>query len=694
MSALWMLVVLSMRNLFSHKVKNLIVGSIMFFGTLLVVVGTAVLDSVEAAMSRSIVSSLSGHVQLYSADARDSLALFGGEFMGAEDIGEIDDFGKVKTAVEAVPNVEAIVPMGISMASMSSGNELDRILTSLRDAVKASDRESIDALIGQVRQVVTLLIDESDRKLVLTGDPEKVKQQIVDLKRAASDEFWTWFAEDTELALTFLDSRIAPIAPDDPMIYLRYLGTDLHEFAKRFDRFEIAQGEMVPQGKRGFLINQKFFDDWVKHKIARELDQVKREVDDKGKTIAEDPKLAAKVRRMVAQYREITFQLDPQETAVFLPKLREKMGQADGELNELVKAFLTVDDENLQDRFDWFYAHVAPLLELYRVPVGGTLTVRSYTKSGFVKSMNVKVWGTFTFKGLEASDLAGSTSLVDIVTFRELYGQPTAAMAEEAAAIKAEVGLDELSRDDAEAALFGGGDDIVVEAGDSGFDEFEDVEFTDYASRRDNLVSASFDLAELTRGLALNAAVLLKDDTKIEESTAALQAAIDEHELGLQVVDWQTASGMVGQFIVLVRLILYVVIAITFAVALVIINNSMIMATMERVTEIGTMRAIGAQRNYVMVMFLLETIVLGVLAGGLGAFAGGALVTILGTTGIPAPNDILVFLFSGPRLFPTVAAGHLIAGVVTILVVSLISTFYPARIATRIEPVVAMQARE
>ena len=693
-SLLQMLVVLSMRNLYSHKVKNLIVGSIMFFGTLLVVVGTAVLDSVESAMSRSIISSLAGHVQVYSADAKDDLALFGGEFMGAEDIGEINDFASVKAALEEVPNVEAVVPMGISMAAMSSGNELDRILTALRGAVKAGDRPGVDALIGQVKQVVDLLIDESQRKLVLSGDPDKVKREIVDLERAASGEFWTWFEEETELALTFLDSRIAPIAPDDPMIYMRYLGTDLHEFAKRFDRFEITAGEMVPQGKRGLLINQKFYDDWVKHKVARELDQVRKEVDDKGHEIAKDPKLAAKVRRMKGLYREVTFQLDPEETAVLLPKLREKLGDASGGLNDLVKSLLAIDDENLADRYAWFYEHVAPLIDLYRVPIGGNLTVRSYTKSGFVKSVNVKAYGAFTFKGLEASDLAGSTSLMDIVTFRELYGQATAEMAKEAESIKAEIGLQDVGRADAEDSLFGGEETIVGDASDSGFDEFEGVEFTDFEGRRKQREAAGFDLSELSRGLALNAAVLLRDADKLEETTAAIQAKSESSELGVKAVDWQTASGIVGQFIVLVRLILYVVIAITFTVALVIINNSMIMATMERVTEIGTMRAIGAQRNYVMFMFLLETIVLGLLAGSAGALAGGGIVTLLGSVGIPAPNDILVFLFSGPRLFPTVASGHMISGILVILLVSLVSTLYPARIATRIEPVVAMQAGE
>ena len=57
--------------------------------------------------------------------------------------------------------------------------------------------------------------------------------------------------------------------------------------------------------------------------------------------------------------------------------------------------------------------------------------------------------------------------------------------------------------------------------------------------------------------------------------------------------------------------VLFVAIFIIFFVASVIINNAMTMATVERVAEIGTMRAIGAQRSFVMWIFMIETLALG-----------------------------------------------------------------------------------
>ena len=118
-----MLVLLAFRNLFSHRVKTAIVGMIMLFGTLLVVMGTALVDSIERAMEQSITASLAGHLQVYSAKGKDQLALFGGGFMGADDIGRIDDFSKVQDALSKVANVEAVVPMGLEGATVTAPGE-------------------------------------------------------------------------------------------------------------------------------------------------------------------------------------------------------------------------------------------------------------------------------------------------------------------------------------------------------------------------------------------------------------------------------------------------------------------------------------------------------------------------------------------------------------------------------------------
>jgi hypothetical protein len=125
------MVVLSLRSLWTHKVKTLTVGSLLFFGTFLVVVGTALLDSIESSMARSITASLAGHVQLYDKPtprtrSRSSAAGSWAPTTSARSA----DFSAVKAVVEAVPNVKAIVPMGIGMATISTPVELDQVFAS------------------------------------------------------------------------------------------------------------------------------------------------------------------------------------------------------------------------------------------------------------------------------------------------------------------------------------------------------------------------------------------------------------------------------------------------------------------------------------------------------------------------------------------------------------------------------------
>jgi ABC-type antimicrobial peptide transport system permease subunit len=151
---------------------------------------------------------------------------------------------------------------------------------------------------------------------------------------------------------------------------------------------------------------------------------------------------------------------------------------------------------------------------------------------------------------------------------------------------------------------------------------------------------------------------------------------------------------MAGQMIAVVRIVLYAAIFIIFTVAIVIINNSLVMATMERVREIGTLRAIGARRGLVFWMLLTESTVLTGVFGLVGAAVGAAIVLALGSAGLPAGNEMMQFFFAGKHLYPFLQASHVVLALVIMFVVSAISTAYPAWVATRITPLEAMQKED
>jgi ABC-type antimicrobial peptide transport system permease subunit len=107
------------------------------------------------------------------------------------------------------------------------------------------------------------------------------------------------------------------------------------------------------------------------------------------------------------------------------------------------------------------------------------------------------------------------------------------------------------------------------------------------------------------------------------------------------------------------------------------------------------MRAIGAQRNFVLSMILLETVVLWAISAAIGLIGASALLSILGTNGIPAGSEpIMIVLFGGPKLFPHLTGFSVVFSILCIGLISLLATLYPAWSATRVPPIVAMQRRE
>lgn len=698
--ALKIVSLIALRNLASHKVKSGIVGSIMLFGTMLVVVFGALLDSVESSMQRVVTSSLAGHLQVYSAKGRDALSLFGGLTASLPDVGEIEDFKAVKSQLESIDNVKTVVPMGIGVATGTTGNDLDLLIGKLRVALRDGDAEQKTQTITQLRQIADLLRREYSSRERVSADEAQLKREREVLDRVTSDAFWQALERDPEPNLLYLDTRFAPLSSDGRMFFVRYLGTDPELFTKSFDRFKVARGQAIPKGQRGVLLSKRVHERFLKHRVARQLDRIKQEKELEGRSIDTDELLQGRVRRLSRQHRPILYQIDPKERPILISALKEALpeDQREGDLPTLISRFLTVNDANFYARYDHFYKKIAPMLELYRVKIGDVVTLQSFTRQGYVRAVNVRVWGTFQFEGIEDSDLAGTVNLMDMITFRELYGKMSEAQLKELSKIREDAGVKDVKRADAEDALFGGDGPLVEDGADPNaqkpVDEFQGVTIISRQDRLKALAADTYTTEQLHDGVALNAAIILKDPARIDETRAAIERLSAERRLELKVVDWQEAAGIVGQVIIVIRVVLTIAIVIIFLVAAVIINNSMIMATMERVSEIGTMRAIGARRRFVLGMILIETSALGAISGGAGALLGVGIITVLGRVGIPAPNEIMRFLFAGPRLHPTVTAENILFALIAVFLVSLASTLYPAIIATRIQPVVAMRGRE
>ncbi|OGO42097.1 MAG: hypothetical protein A2Z04_04135 [Chloroflexi bacterium RBG_16_57_9] len=111
------------------------------------------------------------------------------------------------------------------------------------------------------------------------------------------------------------------------------------------------------------------------------------------------------------------------------------------------------------------------------------------------------------------------------------------------------------------------------------------------------------------------------------------------------------------------------------------IANTMYMAVTERTREIGVKKAIGAKDGAVLREYVLEAIALGFIAGALGILAGWGLAQLI-NAGLG--ETAFIQFWVTPRLAFGILAFSTILGAV--------AGYFPARNATRLDPVAALRA--
>jgi putative ABC transport system permease protein len=115
---------------------------------------------------------------------------------------------------------------------------------------------------------------------------------------------------------------------------------------------------------------------------------------------------------------------------------------------------------------------------------------------------------------------------------------------------------------------------------------------------------------------------------------------------------------------------------ISLLVAGVTIANTMTVSVMERTKEIGTLKAVGATNRDVLLLFVSESIVTGIMGGGLGAGLGFTLSIVIGHLISLAPE-------------PSVSLGLMVTGFAVATCV--VSGIYPAWRASSLNPVEALR---
>ena len=122
------------------------------------------------------------------------------------------------------------------------------------------------------------------------------------------------------------------------------------------------------------------------------------------------------------------------------------------------------------------------------------------------------------------------------------------------------------------------------------------------------------------------------------------------------------------------------------------IVNTMLMAVLERIHELGMLMALGMKRGRVFVMVMLETVFLSTIGGPLGLLAGFITISGLAEKGIDLSNysEGLEAIGYESVLRPVLDPSDYIQIVVGVLITAILASIYPAWKAIRVKPVEAL----
>ncbi|WGF90524.1 ABC transporter permease [Marinivivus vitaminiproducens] len=209
----------------------------------------------------------------------------------------------------------------------------------------------------------------------------------------------------------------------------------------------------------------------------------------------------------------------------------------------------------------------------------------------------------------------------------------------------------------------------------------------------DSLVLLHYDLARqlLYRGddRATSVMVQAHDPMAVDALKADLQGVLNERGLDLEVLAFNevdpTFNRIYGMFSVI-----FGVIAIVLGIVIVFtITNTVTMNVMERINEVGTIRALGFRRFTVFRQFLTESLLLGLLGAGLavvGGLAAAASINAIGLSWTPPSNAtpiaIDLMVAQNPSLIIGTALG--------LTLITVLASILPATRAIRFPIVTAL----
>lgn len=251
---------------------------------------------------------------------------------------------------------------------------------------------------------------------------------------------------------------------------------------------------------------------------------------------------------------------------------------------------------------------------------------------------------------------------------------------------KLKVGLNKkviITLQDAEMNITGGAFRVVgiYETDNSMFDE--STVFTRYS-----------DLCALT-GLATTEAHEIAVLVDKDSNSGLIKDVLKFNFPDLDIQDWTQLSPEAGYLISAMNQYLYIFVLIIMLALCFGIVNTMLMAVLERVKELGMLMAIGMNKFRIFFMIMLETIYLSITGGFIGIICGYFLCRYLEKTGLNLYfwEEAYKSIGYSSLIYPKIELSMVAYTAIMVVLTGIFSTLYPAYKALKLNPADAIRTK-
>jgi ABC-type lipoprotein release transport system permease subunit len=209
-----------------------------------------------------------------------------------------------------------------------------------------------------------------------------------------------------------------------------------------------------------------------------------------------------------------------------------------------------------------------------------------------------------------------------------------------------------------------------------------------------NVFIKSGDVANLIHiqpGKGHELAIMLKSNDTGELDKVAEQLKNDFPSL--DVATWREIMPEVSIVEESMNLMMYIFMGIILAALIFGIINTMLMAVLDRVKELGMLMAIGMNKRKVFRMIMLETVLLTLTGGILGVVAGYLITVIFNYKGIDLSRWAEAYAKLGydTVVYPVINADIALQVTIMVLITGILAAIYPAMKAIRLKPAEALR---